>query len=171
MPMDDINLVLMTVAVTVAVIGLLWNIRNRIVDQKERISVSYTTRAMLVAPNMDYAGIVIEVFLLNSGNKNLHVNRPYLRTPYKKDGFDQFEMISMKDLHQKYPVKLEPGQEHSVEMSLESFLASFSYLKPYRRIRFEVRTSNGKVFKSKKIFFRSFLKQKGLHESLQEEGV
>ncbi|MCW9028249.1 MAG: hypothetical protein OQJ80_04895 [Kangiella sp.] len=171
MAVDDIKLVLMTIGVTVGVIGLILTIRNRIVDHKENISVSYATRAVLVGPNMDYAGIVIKVFLLNSGNKNLHVNRPYLRTPYKKDGFDQFEMISKEGLDQKYPVKLEPGQEHSVEMSLESFLRSVSYLKPYRRIRFEVRTSNGKIFKSKKVFIRSFIKQRELHETLQAKDV
>lgn len=171
MPVDNIKLVLMTIAVTVGVVGMILTIRNRIVDHKEKISVSYTTRVMLVGQSMDYAGIVIEVFLLNSGNKNLHVNSPYLKTPYKKDGFNQFEMVSMKSLTQRYPVKLEPGQEYSIEMSLESFLNTFSYLKPYRRIRFGVRATNGKTFKSKKVFFRSFLKQKDLHETLQAGGV
>lgn len=165
MPGEDIQLILMTVGATVGVISLFLLIRNRIIDNKIKVTVTHTTRAMLVGPSMDYAGIVIEVFLLNSGNKTLHLKRPYLRLPFKKDGFDQFDMINMRD-NTTYPIKLEPGQEYSVQMGLENFLESFSYLKPYRRVRFEVRSTMGRIFKSKKVWFRSFLKQGELHETL-----
>lgn len=160
----------MSVGATIAVLSLCFAIRNRIVDHKKGLTISHTTQAILVGHEAKYSGIVIRVYLLNSGNVNLFVNRPYIKLPYKLNGFDQYEMINAKDTTE-YPVKLEPGQEHSVEMCLENFLNNFSHLKWYRRVRFESRDSKGNIYKSKKIWFKSFIKQSELHNTLEQKNA
>lgn len=165
MSTDDLKLVLMSVGTTVALISLILVIRNRAVDKRKGLRVTYTVQAMLGGVEAQYLGLVIRVYALNTGNVNLHVHRPAIKLPFKKDGFDTFELVSFKD-KSSYPLKLEPGAEHSVEMDLRQMLESFSYLKWYRRVAFEVRDSTGKIYRSKKIFFKKILDQAKLDEAL-----
>ena len=170
MSADEIKLVIMSVGATITVMSFFFAIRNRIVDNKKGLSISHTTQAMLVGYDAKYSGIVIRIYLLNSGNVNLFVNRPYIKLPYKLNGFDQWDIINTKDTA-KYPVKLEPGQEHSIEMSLENFLKNFGNIKWYRRVHFEARDSKGSIYKSKKIWFKSFINQGELHKTLEQQNA
>lgn len=167
MTAEEFRLVLISVSTTIAVLSFYLLIRNRVVDKKKGLTITYTTNAILeVADDARYSGMVITIYVLNSGNVNIFINRPYLRIPFKKDGYDKFDMFNAKDTV-KYPLKLEPGQQHKIDIDILNFLKSFDYIKWYRRIHFEVLDSMGNTYKSKKIWFQFFLKQIELHKSLK----
>ncbi len=168
MASDEIKLVLMSIGLTVAVISLILTIRNRMVDKKKELNISYTTQALLSEYDGVYHGLVLCIYVLNSGNVSIFINRPYLKTPFKKDGFNQYELLSSKDTT-IYPVKLEPGAEHSIKLDLLNFIDGLDYINWYRRIRFEVKNSKGKIYKSKKIWFKNIIKQRQLHKLMMKQ--
>jgi hypothetical protein len=164
---DEVKLVLMSVGVTIAVMSFLFAIRNRIVDNKKRLKITHTIQALLMGSDAKYSGMVLRIYTLNSGNVPIFAQSADIKIPFKKNGYNRFCIIGSKD-QTKYPVKLEPGEQHSIELDLTYFLNQFSYLKWYRRIYFEVMDSNGNKYKSKKIWFKSFIKQGETHKYLLE---
>lgn len=170
MSSDEIKLILMSVGLTVAVISLGLTIRNRLVDKKRSLKVSYTPRAMLLADEARYAGVVISIFILNDGSVPAFVSRPFVITPIRKDGFNRFDLVNFRE-NTNYPVKLEPGQEHCVEFDIVNFLDNFSQIKWYRRVRFGVRDSLGKDYLSKKVWFKKFIQQGELHRQLMKSNA
>lgn len=165
---EELQLIITSVAATVGFLSLCFVVRNRIIDKKKSLSITYTAQARLTVYSAKYSGTFIIIYMRNLGGVNLFMSRPYIKLPFKKNEFDMYEMINLKDCT-AYPVKIEPGEECSMEMGLEKLLETISHLKWYRRIRFEARDSAGNIYKSKKILVKRFLEHGELHEALSQD--
>jgi len=158
---DDIKLILMTITATVAFIALIFTVRNRYIDKKQKLEIQPMYRVVLHETDgmISYKEIVVELNILNTGSVPVFIYSPLIFLPRKIDGYHILQIIRA-DGSEKYPYKLEPRQEFKKQISLRQLVEyMIKVLNSSDNIRFIIKDSTGKSYKSKKVKISELVSQ------------
>lgn len=134
--------------------GLLFAIRNRLVDTKTKITVHHSYAHELISEGNKFlpgTQPIINVNVKNKGATQRFIEQPAVWVSRLIDGSNQIFYPAKINDPNKYPVKLESGAVFKRDLNLYDFESSIGCkLKDCDHVRFIIEDTLGGKYKSKK---------------------
>lgn len=145
--------ILVVVLLLVSVYFFVWWFKNKAshgpgIFRKNRLSVA-------LAKNKLYFPEYIRLSVRNSGEKDIDIDRPLLTFSYlflKR----KFSLKGINGYH-FYPLLLEPGKVHDLNIELNHFYRYDAHLKKYPKVTVSIKDVNNRYSASKSVMLRKTL--------------
>ncbi|HDZ9267402.1 TPA: hypothetical protein RUZ06_003584 [Vibrio cholerae] len=150
---NQLNFMIALLSAISALLATLLMMFYRFLDQRRKLEVSPIYQAGLIqtANDVKFDQMYLSIRVLNVGSQHLYIHSPCIKIPRKIDEIDLHQIVTPDE---KYPKRVESGEEYLKKTSLEqilSLLESKLRLNSNEKIRFQVTDSFGKIHKSKPI--------------------
>ncbi|RFF30366.1 hypothetical protein [Wenzhouxiangella sediminis] len=166
---QDSRTFLLGVSVTIAIFMMLFAIRNRIRDHRVKLEVAHGFSHQLIQEAGEFlpgSTAFLYVEIKNCGEKQRFIEKPALKLSEKIDGENAFYITTVNDPH-SWPQKLEPGAVFKKETNLRNLHQKLtSKISRRAKLRFEVRDTLGKTYKSKWFKMADVIGQLQVEESV-----
>ena len=156
----------------VALFGLLFAIRNRLVDTKTKIVVEHGYAHELISEGGEFVEgtkPILYAVVKNKGSTQRFIEKPGIWLSRKIDGEDLFYPARVDDPN-KYPIKLESGAVFRFDLNLRDFQGQIgNRLQDHDRVRFIVSDTMGASYRSKKFRVKEIRGQIDVADKVDQE--
>lgn len=132
------------------------NIKRRL--EKIHLDIGFSHRFIPSGADVHFMPPVLTCTVTNRANNPVYIKKPYLKISKPINGQNKFSAVHQSG---EFPLKLEPGQQYQDELNtLDLMRQLFNNEKMLSsEVRFEVSSTSGKIYRSKKIKVKNILGQ------------
>lgn len=126
--------------------------------EKIHLEIGFSHRFIPTGSNFHFMPPVLTCTITNRSNSPVYIKKPYLKISKPINGQNKFSAVHQSG---EFPLKLEPGQQYHDEFNtLDLMRQLFNKEETLgSKVQFEVSSTSGKIYRSKKINVKNILGQ------------
>ncbi|MCP5498249.1 MAG: hypothetical protein H7A23_27150 [Leptospiraceae bacterium] len=126
--------------------------------EKIHLDIGFSHRFISTGSDLQVMPPVLTCTVTNRSNNSVYINKPCLKISKPINGRNKFSTIHHSD---EFPLKLEPGQQKKDELNTLDLMSQLFDNEEMliSKVRFEVSSTSGKIYRSKKIKVKDILEQ------------